>query len=161
MPRTFIDNTRIVKCFLVEGPINFYLPYYLEGNNFIKNIKVNKKDLDFIVKNTTNLSEKYDNGIIDEFELLEGFIQHLLLKNTEKFENKKFMPSSSLQMLYQFVADCIVGNITDMFKLIQQVEENGDVDYETIVETKYDVYSSIVSMISSLEAIGKAESETH
>ena len=161
MSRTFRDNIGIIKCFLVQGPVNFFAPYYLEGEKFIKNINVDKKEISSIVKNTSNLNKKFDIGLIDDFEFLEGFIKHLLLKDILELESKNFTASISLRELYQYVADCIVGDITDMFKIVQQIAENGEVDYETIEDTQYNIYHSILSMLMSLDAIDKAELETH
>lgn len=151
--RSLKDNANIIKSFMVDGAVNFYFPYYLDGEKFIKQINVEKEDVEnaIMLANETRLD--YQNGLIDEHDVMVDFIKSISLSGLVELEKEE--PTSNELTLYQYIADIIIGQPNIMFKLVSQVHEQGEIDDEAVEMAEFDVYYSIFQMFVALDKIAK------
>lgn len=154
--RSLKDNVNIIKQYMVKGCVDFYIPYYLDGEDFIKKIHVHPKDIKAAIKNTKTIVEDFDSGLLDDLGLVEGFIKNTVLRGIIELEEE---PTANELNLFQYIADIIVGQPNVAFKMAEQITENGYVDDETIEEGDFNVYKAILEIIMSTHKMAELEEE--
>lgn len=167
--RTFKENSNIIKLFMARGPEHFYLPYYLDGDEFIKQIHVPNKEVramndltsECLAKTFTKLKGLKDlENLENEFgiDVAENFCINFTL--TGLLDIKKHEPTEKELKLYQYIADIIVGQPNIMFKMVANTVENDELDDETIEEAEFNVYHAILELIMNIDRQAKFADET-
>lgn len=160
--RNLKENSNIIKTFMTRGAEHFYLPYYLEGDKFIKQIHVPNKE----VREVVNLADEcLEDEILDlelgeelETDTVKHFCQKFVLNGLLDF--RKDEPTGDDLSLYQYIADIIVGQPNIMLKMVADIAENGEIDEETIEEAEFNVYHAILEMIMNIDRKAEFEDET-
>lgn len=137
-------NIDLVKFFMTNGAKQFYLGYYKYGKQLVKDTYIDKEEIEQVLNTTINAKADFEKGSISKNELIEKTIKSIVLKNIIEFEYEEKRPISL--KIYKYMADCIVGNIYSMFRMVANVKEFKDVKDETIKEAKEIVYKNIAEM---------------
>lgn len=159
--RSLKENSNIIKTFMTRGAEDFYLPYYLDGDEFIKQIRVPNKE----VREVVNLADEcLEDEILDlelgaelETDAVKHFCQRFVLNGL--LDIRKDEPTGNDLRLYQYIADIIVGQPNIMFKIIADIAENDEIDEETIEEAEFNVYHAILELIMNIERQAKFADE--
>lgn len=154
--RSLKDNVNIIKQYMVKGCVDFYIPYYLDGEDFIKQIHVPQKDIEDTIEDTKTIIEDFDSGLLDDLGLVEGFIKNTVLSGIMELEEE---PTANELKFFQYIADIIVGQPNVAFKMAEQITENGYVDDGTIEEGDFKVYDAILEIIMSTHKMAEFEEE--
>lgn len=158
--RIFTENSNIIKTFMARGPEHFYLPYYLDGDEFIKQIHIPNKE----VRAVANIAEEYlEDEIVDleddvETDVLKHFCQKIVLNGL--LDIKKHKPTEKELKLYQYIADIIVGQPNIMLGMVADAVENDELDEEIIEIAEFNVYHAILELIMSIDRQAKFADET-
>jgi hypothetical protein len=160
--RNLKENSNIIKTFMTRGAEHFYLPYYLDGDEFIKQIHVPNKE----VREVVNLADEcLEDEILDlelgeelETDTVKHFCQRFVLNGLLDF--RKDEPTGNDLSLYQYIADIIVGQPNIMLKMVADIAENGEIDEETIEEAEFNVYHAILEMIMNINRQAEFADET-
>ena len=147
---------------MTRGAEHFYLPYYLDGDEFIKQIHVPNKE----VREVVNLADEcLEDEILDlelgeelETDTVKHFCQRFVLNGLLDF--RKDEPTGNDLSLYQYIADIIVGQPNIMLKMVADIAENGEIDEETIEEAEFNVYHAILEMIMNINRQAEFADET-
>ena len=142
--RTFKQNANIIKAFMVYGVEYFYLNYYLDGETFINNIYVAKRDVRHSIELAKQVQVDFDNEYIDDKELVNNILKHQILTGLLQTDSTKVTKDE--MKLYQFIAEGITGNIEAMFTLLQDVVQYESIDEETVKLAEDIVYAGIRKM---------------
>ena len=160
--RNLKESSNIIKTFMTRGAEHFYLPYYLDGDEFIKQIHVPNKE----VREVADIADEcLEDEILDlelgeelETDTVKHFCQKFVLNGLLDF--RKDEPTGDDLSLYQYIADIIVGQPNIMFKLIADTAEYNEIDEEITGEAEFNVYHAILEMIMSIEEMAKIEDKT-
>lgn len=156
--RSLKENSNIIKTFMTRGAEHFYLPYYLDGDEFIKQIHVPNKEVREVADIANECLEDEIVELEDDFIIVKHFCQHIVLAGLLDIEKDK--PTLNDLKLYQYIADIIVGQPNIMFKLIADTAEYNEIDEEITGEAEFNVYHAILEMIMSIEEMAKIEDKT-
>lgn len=156
--RIFTENSNIIKTFMAKGPEYFYLAYYLKGEDFIKQIHVSNKKVRVVANIAEECLEDEIVDFEDELITLIHFCQKIVL--TGLLDIKKDEPTEKELKLYQYIADIIVGQPNIMLKMVADIAENHEIDEETIIEAKANVYNAIHELIMNIDRQAKFADET-
>lgn len=155
--RSFKDNSNIIKSFIVNGAVNFYLPYYLDGEDFIKQLHVSKEDFRQAISEVRTDIEDFEDGLIEEDEVLTSIVKNWVLTGLMELEQEE--PSSNELRLYQYIADIIMGNLVPMFEMTNQITECEEIEEETIEEAENNVYVAIGKIFYNISKQAEIEKE--
>ena len=159
--RILTENSNIIKIFMTRGPISFYLPYYLKGDEFIKQIHIPNKE----VREVADIARVYlENKMADleddeiDMEGVVAYCQHIVL--TGLLDIKKHKPTEKELKLYQYIADIIVGQANIMLGMVADATENDEIDEETIEIAESNVYNAILELFINIDRQAKFADET-
>lgn len=155
--RNFKENVNIIEQFMTKGCVSFYIPYYLDGEDFVKQIHITKKDVKDTIKDTETAVEDFENGIIDEEGLIEDFAKNSVLRWIMEVEKEE--TTFQELKLFQYIADIIVGQPDVMFEMTKQIAKQEYVDEKIIEIADSNVYSAICRMLMSIEETSKNAEE--
>ncbi len=139
--RTFKQNANIIKAFMVHGAEYFYLNYYLEGEDFINNIHVSKRDVKSSIELAEQAQEDFDNGYIGDHELVNNILKIQILTGLAEIDNTKVTKDEF--EFYQCIANGIIGNIEAMFTILRDITERNHIAKETVELAEDMVYAGI------------------
>lgn len=152
--RSLKDNSNIIKSFMVNGAIDFYFPYYFDGEDFIKQIQVEKEDLENAIMFANEAMKDYENGLIDESDAVIPYVKRIILNGLVELETEE--PTSNELTLYQYIADIIIGHPNIMYELIAHTERDGEIE-EFLEMAEFEICCAIIRIFVAMEKIAKIE----
>ncbi len=152
--RSLKENSNIIKTFMIKGAEHFYLHYYMDGDGFIKQSYIPNKKVQAVIENTRKHLEHSRNvnlGDLEDKELMD--LTKIAIQNkvlSELLDIKKEEITEDVLLIYQYIADIIVGQPNVMLKMVADIAENNEIDEETIEVAELNVYQSIVDLIMNI-----------
>lgn len=142
-----------IKLFMVYGADGFYPNYYINGEQFINETRIDEQDIKKTLRFSKNAKKHFKEGLLSEDEEICEMMKYRYLTDVIEWE-KDTEINMNLLRVFRYVVDCITGNIGYMFSMLYQIEEKESIDYDLIKETEMSVYRQLCKMLYFL---GKKE----
>lgn len=141
---------KTIKLFMVGGAEYFYLNYYLDDNVFINDTYIDKQEIKRVLGFSKDAKKHFANGLLTEDEEVKEVLKYRFLTDTINWEKEKDNLNSDMFRIFRFIADCITGNIGYMLKMVEQIVEKQQLDYDLVEEAEMSVYNQIGIMFCHL-----------